>query len=393
MSAAAVLTLSGCSGKKENERSDIKAMEAMAEVVDEETTIVETMETHPETMTLETTAVETTAVETTIIETTDAETTQPETDSQPATEDYVSFLFAGDICLEEDGFVLDHFDETGGNLEQCMSPYLLERMASADLFMLNHEYSISSRGSRLDKYYTFRANPERMDILKQMSVDIVSLANNHVYDYGFDAFSDTISLLDQAGIRHVGAGFNQEEAEQVEYFDVRGIRIGVVSASRAEKYVITPQAKGDKPGVFWMYDHDRLKEVTAEAASQCDFLVAYLHWGTEDSEYFEDYQHNIAEELVECGVDAIIGGHPHIVQGMEFLGDVPVMYSLGDFWFNGSDKYSIMIQLNIYKDGSCTVEIIPCRQKDYCIYAIKDSDGQTAFFDYLSRLSPGVSFG
>lgn len=339
----------------------------------------------------ERTTEETATEETTIEETTAEETVQETTAEQQEQE--VSFLFAGDICLEENGFVLDYYDQMGQQLENCMSPYLMERMEKADIFFLNHEYTISSRGSKLDKYYTFRANPSRMGILKEMSVDAVSLANNHIYDYGYDAFEDTMNLLDEAGIRHVGAGMNASEAEEVLYFDVKGIRIGVVAASRAEKNIITPQAKESTPGVFWMYDSTRLNEVVAEADSQCDFLIAYLHWGTEDSKYFEDYQHEIAERLIANGVDAIIGGHPHVVQGMEFIEDVPVLYSLGDFWFNGEDKYSMMVQLNIKKDGSCVVEIIPCRQKNYCITYIEEEEGKKDFFRYLEELSPGVYFG
>lgn len=372
--------LSGCSnGNKENISSDTQAVEAVAaeKILQgsngEETTIESTQETgNVEEM--QTTGESVSA------------------SAQPESIDYVSFLFAGDVCLEEDGFVLDHYDEIGGDLTQCMSPYLIEMMNSVDIFMLNHEYSISDRGSRIDKYYTFRANPSRMSILKQMGVDIVSLANNHVYDYGYDAFEDTIRLLDENGIRSVGAGLNAGEAEKVQYFDIKGMRIGIVSASRAEKYVITPKATDSQAGVFWMYDDTRLKEVAAEAAEQCDYLIAYLHWGTEDSCYFEDYQHDIALELVDCGVDAIIGGHPHVVQGMEYIGGVPVFYSLGDFWFNGEDKYSMMVQLNIYNDGSTEVEIIPCRQKDYCINYIDTPEGQEDFFHYLSGLSRGVVF-
>jgi poly-gamma-glutamate synthesis protein (capsule biosynthesis protein) len=313
--------------------------------------------------------------------------------AQSGTATGVSVLFAGDVCLEEDGFVLDYYDQIGGDLSQCVSPYLLNRMAGADLFMLNHEYSMSDRGAKLDKYYTFRANPSRVNILKEMSVDIVSLANNHTYDYGYDAFVDTLNILQENGIREVGAGLNASQAEQVQYYEINGVKIGIVSASRAEKYVITPKATDSNPGVFWMYDDTRLKEVVTEANTQCDFLVAYLHWGTEDSEYFENYQHNIAQELVDCGVDAIIGGHPHIVQGMEFIGDVPVIYSMGDFWFNGSDKYSMMAQLMVYKDGSCSVEIIPCRQRNYTINYIEDKSEQAGFFQYFSNLSPGVNFG
>lgn len=360
--AVLILVLPGCR-KKDGEEETKRVVEAIAPVQQQDEEVTDESESDKA----------------------EAETEEP---AQEA-----SFLFAGDICLEEDGFVIDYYDAAGGNLQNCVSEYLLKRMQQADIFMLNHEYTISSRGSRLDKYYTFRADPSRMNILTQMSVDVVSLANNHIYDYGYDAFCDTIELLDNNEIRHVGAGMNASEAERVEYFEVNGIRIGVLAASRAEKYVITPQAKENQPGVFWMYDDSRLKEVAAEAAGKCDFLVAYLHWGTEDSCYFEDYQHEIAQQLVDCGVDAIIGGHPHVVQGMEFVGKVPVLYSLGDFWFNGEDKYSMMVQLNIRKDGTCSVEIIPCRQKDYCVSNIDDTEGQKQFFDYLSGLSPAVNFG
>lgn len=399
----------GC-GRKNIPQTTQSAVEAIATVKETDTQKIKETETTEETVseTESESAVEpvTEHMSETMTETT--EETVPETTTLPVEiesetalktlaeqggTDYVSFLFAGDICLEEDGFVLDYYDEVGQDLTKCISPNLLNKMASADIFMLNHEYSISDRGSRLDKYYTFRAMPQRMEILKQMSVDIVSLANNHVYDYGYDAFSDTISLLDQAGIRHVGAGLNRTEAEKVEYFDVKGMRIGVVSASRAEKNKITPDATDMQAGVFAMYDDTRLLEVAAQAATQCDFLIAYLHWGTEDSKYFESYQERIANQLVDAGVDAIIGGHPHVVQGMEYIGDVPVLYSLGDFWFNGENKYSMMVELDIYRDGSCSTGITACRQKDYTISDIEDAGELQEYYRYLSNLSPNVSFG
>ena len=363
-----VLMISGCSAGGEKETEHSKEAFVTENTMGEEMTEEATIEEPTEQQLLE--------------ETTTAQQEQE-----------VSFLFAGDICFEEDGYVLDYYDAMGQELKNCMSLYLMERMEKADIFFLNHEYTISNRGSKLDKYYTFRADPSRMEILKEMSVDAVSLANNHIYDYGYDAFEDTLNLLDQAGIRRVGAGRNASEAEEVLYFDVKGIRIGVVAASRAEKYVITPQAKESAPGVFWMYDSTRLNEVVAEANSKCDFLIAYLHWGTEDSPYFQNYQHEIAESLVANGVDAIIGGHPHVVQGMEYIDNVPVLYSLGDFWFNGEDKYSMMVQLNIKKDGTCVVEIIPCRQTNYCITYIEEQEDKNKFFQYLDELSPGVHFG
>ena len=86
----------------------------------------------------------------------------------------------------------------------------------SDLFYVNHEYTISDRGNPLaGKYYTFRAKPERMSILKEMGTDIVSLANNHVYDYGEEALLDTVDLLEKTGIPYVGGEKNFLPQEQI----------------------------------------------------------------------------------------------------------------------------------------------------------------------------------
>ena len=136
----------------------------------------------------------------------------------------VHISVAGDLCFAEDGFVLDHYDEVN-DLEKCISPQILDITKSADIFFINHEYAISDRGEPLEgKYYTFRARPERMALLQEMGTDLVSLANNHVYDYGPDALLDTADLLDEAGIPYVGGGRNIEEAKRPVYFISTGSR-------------------------------------------------------------------------------------------------------------------------------------------------------------------------
>lgn len=140
--------------------------------------------------------------------------------------DEVSLLFAGDICLAEDGFVLDYYDTTSG-LKDCISEKIIEQCNEADIFMLNNEFSISDRGSAIPgKMYTFRAKPERVKILNELGADIVSLANNHVYDFGHEAFEDTIDIIRNAGITTVGGGRNSNEAEKVVYYVVMVLRLG-----------------------------------------------------------------------------------------------------------------------------------------------------------------------
>ena len=301
-----------------------------------------------------------------------------------------NLTFAGDICLAEDGFVLDYYDTTTG-LKDCIDENIINIANDADIFMINNEFCFSERGEALaGKLYTFRAMPNRVGILQELGTDIVSLANNHVYDFGAEAFSDTIQVLEESKIQHVGGGANVEEAEKVIYYDVNGIKIGIVSASSAEKVRYTPQAGETTPGIFRMYDTTRLLEVVAEADKQCDYLIAYLHWGTEDSKYFEAYQQELAANLVNTGVDAIIGGHPHVLQGMEYVNGKPVVYSLGDFWFNSETKYTAMVSLTVDINGIRELKVIPCMQKDFTTTLLSVEE-QAGFYSYLSELSPGCS--
>ena len=301
----------------------------------------------------------------------------------------VKLAFAGDICLTEDGYVIDHYDAVGGDISLCLSEEIMDRLNGADISMINHEYPVSTRGTALKgKYYTFRAAPEREIILQQMGIDLVSLANNHIYDFGADAFYDTLETLRQSDIPYVGAGADIEEASRPVYFVAGGIKIGFVSANRSEKIIYTPEAGEDSPGVVRMYDTEMMNNIIRQAAGQCDYLIAYVHWGTEDSKYYESYQTDIAREFFESGADAIIGSHPHVLQGMGFVDGKPVVYSLGDFWFNGETKYTTIVNLEVDIDGLEELSVLPCRQEGYETHYISDELGQGAFYDYLRGLSP-----
>ncbi len=298
--------------------------------------------------------------------------------------------FAGDLCLAEEGFVLDHYQESEG-LASAISPEVLKETNGADVFFLNHEYCVSRRGEPLEgKMYTFRANPERMTILEDMGTDIVSLANNHVYDYGPEAMLDTADYLERAEIPYVGGGKNEEEATEPVYFVVNGIKIGYVAATRAEKNRYTPGAKPDSPGVLLTYDTEAYNQVIQEAAAQCDYLVAYVHWGTEDSDQYEEYQQEMAKEFFASGADIIVGGHPHVLQGIQYLEGKPVVYSLGDFWFNDEDKYTGLLKVKISIDGLQEMSFVPCRQVNYTTQYLSEAQEQRQLYDYLAELSPNI---
>lgn len=299
-------------------------------------------------------------------------------------------VIAGDICFAEDGFVLDYYD-TVKDLSKCIDPEVLKISNGADIFYLNHEYVISDRGEPLEgKLYTFRAKPERMALLEEMGTDLVSLANNHVYDYGEDALLDTVELLDKAKIPYVGGGRDIEEARRPVYYVVNGIKIGFVAATNAEVVYYTPAATEDSCGVLEAYDTEEYNKVIQEASAQCDYLIAYIHWGPEDTNVYEEYQHDMGKEFLESGADIVVGGHPHVLQGMEYIDGKPVIYSMGDFWFNDETKYTGLLKLEISNKGLDEMSFVPCLQTEYTTQYITDKEEQADFFEFFEDLSPNA---
>lgn len=300
----------------------------------------------------------------------------------------VSLAFAGDIAFDPDRPVMLHAAENGGILK-CIDSDLVEYLNSCDVFMLNNEFCISERGEPMtDKVYTFRSHPDNINVLKKLGVDIVSLANNHVYDYGEIAFYDTMDHLKAAGLPYVGAGYNVNEAAQAHYFIVNGIKIGIVATSRAEKYYLTPTADFNRAGVMGTYNSRYFLSSIEMAEEQCDVVIVYVHWGTEYSTELEDEQLDMGREYIDAGADAVIGGHPHCLQGMEFYNGVPIAYSLGNFWFNDKTLDSCVVTLEIDSELNTKVLFTPLLQENCETRLVTDYDERRALFDRVESYEP-----
>ena len=149
--------------------------------------------------------------------------------------------FAGDINLDERALTMKHMRKNGKGICGVIDKRLIHKMKDLDYMILNNEFAISDRGEPMPgKAYTFCAPEKNTGLLKQMGVDAVSLANNHVYDYGKQAFLDTLSSLKKEEIAYTGAGKNAKEAKKPIYFKSKGKTIAVIAATRAEKYILTP---------------------------------------------------------------------------------------------------------------------------------------------------------
>ena len=272
--------------------------------------------------------------------------------------------FTGDVNFADDWYNMLHYAKTAG-IEDCFGESLLAEMRAADVLLCNNEFVFSDRGSPMPgKQFTFRAKTANVSMWQQLGADIVGLANNHCFDYGEDAFLDTLSTLQGADIPYVGAGKNLEEAMQPQFFLVGGMKIGYVACTRAEKYILTPEAGETSPGVLRCYDPELAVQAIQTASEQCDYLVVYVHWGTEGSTVLEQAQTDLATRFTEAGADLIVGAHPHILQGAGWRKDTPVLYSLGNFWFNMETLDSALLKVTVSEPGAAgaTVQLLPCIQ-------------------------------
>lgn len=326
---------------------------------------------------------------------TEAET---ETTAELPTEDPYKYdftlCFAGDISLADDAVTTAKLQENDNDLSQCISPELLKIMNEADLMCVNNEFTFSTNGSPLEgKTYTFRSNPERVMFLDEMGVDIALLANNHVYDYGEISLLDTLDTLNSAGIKYFGAGKNLEEAMSPVYFEIDGKTIAYVAASRAEKYKKTPQATEDSAGILRCYDPALFIEVIKEADANADFVIANVHWGTEYSTVLEEAQLTTGKQYIDAGADVIIGSHSHCLQGMEYYNGKPIIYSLGNYWFNSETLDSMLIQLHFSGDSSSQkleVGMVPAIQSDCKVQIVTDEAEKERIYSYMESISINV---
>ena len=306
----------------------------------------------------------------------------------------VTICFSGDISLADTAVTNKQWENSENDLSKCISPELLEIMNAADVMCVNNEFTFSTRGEPMEgKAYTFRANPERVSLLLEMGVDLALLANNHVFDYGKESILDTFDTLESAGIAYFGAGKNLSEAMQPYYVEIDGITIAFVAASRAEKYKMTPQATETEPGILRCYDTELFLEVIKEADANADIVLACVHWGTEYSTVLEEVQLTTGKLYLDAGADAIIGSHSHCLQGMEFYDGKPIVYSLGNFWFNHRDLDTMLVEIRITgerENPQLEVVVIPALQKNYKTTILTEQKDKEELYEYLESISINV---
>lgn len=311
---------------------------------------------------------------------------------EASSQDEVTLCFTGDILLDDEYAIMSKLKGRGGVLTEGISEDLLGVLRQSDLTVVNNEFPYTNRGTPTEgKTFTFRADTDAVSYLGDMGADVAIVANNHVYDFGEQGLLDTLDTLNQASIHPIGAGRNIEEASAPVYFIVNDMKIALIAATQIERldHPDTKEATETSPGVFRCWNPEKLCEVVTKAKEESDFVIVCVHWGTENESTPDWAQTDQAPMIAAAGADLIVGDHPHCLQGITYCGSTPVLYSLGNFWFNSKTIDTGLLKVSIGQDGLKSLQFIPAIQSDCRVKMVYDSEKER-ILSYLRSLSPGV---
>jgi D-alanyl-D-alanine carboxypeptidase/poly-gamma-glutamate capsule biosynthesis protein CapA/YwtB (metallophosphatase superfamily) len=276
---------------------------------------------------------------------------------------FVTLAFVGDIMLARGvkNSVIKNFNNDYSALFEK-----LEILKKSDIVFANLEGAVSDQGTDQKNLYSFRMDPAVIPALKGAGISIVSVANNHVADWGRLAFIDTLPRLKENEILYTGGGNNKVEAEIPKIIEKYGMKIGFLGFSdKGPNYMAASEGKA---GVL-LASNPNFDEIIKQAAKQVDYLVVTFHFGEEYQAKHNARQEYLAHKAVDAGAKIIIGTHPHVIEDTEVYSPKGctqsscvsfIAYSLGNFIFDQSwskpTMLGMLLELKLNRDGSMTVK-------------------------------------
>lgn len=273
----------------------------------------------------------------------------------------------------------------------------------SDLVIGNLESPLLHNGHSIQGKCTLRGNPGWAEVIKRAGISVLSLANNHIMDYGEDGLRSTINSLDQARLGFVGAGRNREEAYSPAFVDVAGKRISILA--RTSVIVSSPSyARESQPGVAFLDTEETIARIRY-CSQRSDIVILIMHWGLEEYSYPSPTQRLLARNFVYSGVDILLGHHPHILQSVEHVGKGMVCYSLGNFLFDEfmwsfvnrkaelhhsvnrlsvQDRKGIIMRINLSDEGVKSYTYWPTYIQSNGVVKVDDTLKRRCEFDRIS---------
>lgn len=263
--------------------------------------------------------------------------------------------------------------------------------SSSDITIGSLETTFAGKEKGYSNYPTFNTPDSLATALKNIGVDVVSLAGNHALDYGYNGLCRTIDVFDNIGLSHLGTYKTAEDQEKILIKDVKGVKIAFINYTYGTNGIPLPSGKDFCVNLI---DKDFIKKQINQAKEQnVDMIVACMHWGTEYRTTANSEQKDLANFLFENGVDIILGNHPHVLEPMEkktitlqdgTTKDVFVVYALGNFTADQRDEItrdSAILNLTITKNSDSKISIDKVNYVP--IYMYKNTNVSTHKFKIL----------
>lgn len=252
-----------------------------------------------------------------------------------------TLFVTGDIMLARHVEYL--MEENGVNYPFKNLAFLKDDKA---LVLGNFETSIPEVPKKTPNFtFNLWANKKSLIGLKEAGFSTLSLANNHSFDAGKAGFENTKTSLKEAGFTIFGHPTLFDESS-VTFVTLNKKKVAIVGLHT----------------LFTVPDDDNIKKVYSYAKENSDFIISYIHWGIEYDSLFSNSQKLLAKKLIDAGTNIIIGHHPHVVQGVEIIDDVPVFYSLGnlifDQYFSSEVQTGLILKLT-FIDNKIKIELLP----------------------------------
>lgn len=259
----------------------------------------------------------------------------------------VDVTFVGDVMVAEvPGDLIARGADPLAGVARFLGPRRLR--------VANLECVVATGGAALDKPFTFRADPRTIPYLARF-FDGVSVANNHSGDFGKEALAEQFQLLEAARLPYFGGGRDLAAAHQPWIVERNGLRIALLGY--AEFKPRSFEASATRPGIAWSGEDEQVLRDIRDAREKhhADIVIPFLHWGWEDEGYASERQKQFARRMIDAGASMVVGSHPHVTQGAESYRGKPIVYSLGNFLFNGFDTEATltgwMLDVRLGKQG------------------------------------------
>lgn len=256
--------------------------------------------------------------------------------------------------------------------------------ANDDYTLVNLETTFTDSDAKAPKdgdvFYNFKGPKEYVNILTKGSIEGVTIANNHIYDYGKQGIADTVNVLKESKVDICGEGYKILR-------DVQGVKFGFLGYTG------------------WEYSKDlkeKIKNDISELRKQgAQIIIPYFHWGIERSYEPYDVQQNLAKFSIDNGADAVIGSHPHVIQSMENYKGKLIVYSMGNFCFGGNsnppDKRTFILQARVNMENdelkNFQYKVLPAmissrNDKNDYIPTLATGNSKEDILNTLNELSP-----